>query len=79
MKIRTALLSCLKELGAAGSNGVQLQALQAAMSLRQVTREDFAMEMNAALHEGDVASSSPGLLRVTDKGDVHFKQLITLA
>lgn len=76
MQIRTALLSIFKELDNGVHHGVPIDVLLGRAQKRQFTAEDFFVALQAALHDGDLIESSPGLVSLTPAGAAHYQELL---
>ena len=76
MQIRTALLSIFKELDNGVHQGVPIDVLLGRAQKREYTAEDFFVALQAALHDGDLVESSPGMVSLTPAGAEHFHDLL---
>ncbi len=79
MKMRTILLSCYKELDPDTTRSVPLEVLEKCMSERDVTSEDFALELQAALLDGDFVFKSPGIITMTEAGTHRYANSLQLS
>lgn len=78
MKMRTILLSSYQELDDGITQEVPIDSLENRVTQRNVTPEDFAHELQAALQEGDFVITSPGMVGLTDSGAQHYAQTLQL-
>ena len=79
MQIRTALLSIFKELDNGVHQGVPIDVLLGRAQKREFTTEDFFVALQAALHDGDLIESSPGMVSLTPVGAQHYQGLLSMS
>ena len=79
MQLRTLLLGGLQELGSnAGHDMLSIDLFKAKMMERNIGAEDFAYEMQAALHDGDIAINQSNMISITEKGVAHYTKNLEL-
>lgn len=85
MEIRTILMACLIELEHELSaqhgaddvlSAVPRELLAERFTARNLTREDFDVDLTSALMEGDVVEPAPGMLRATSAGSEHYRRMV---
>lgn len=76
MEIRTILLATYIDLDNDVHPGVPLDTLQQRVYQRHVTPEDFAIAMQAAIHEGDLVETSRGIVTLSQSGREHYRKLV---
>ncbi|GAA4021331.1 hypothetical protein [Actimicrobium antarcticum] len=74
MHTRTLLLSSIIELDHGVHHGVPVDVLMARVQQRHLSAEDAFIELQAALHEGDLQETSPGMVCLTESGSSRYKQ-----
>lgn len=78
MQIRTVLLSIFIELDNGVHAGVPVDVLLARAQKRQFSAADFFIALQAAIHDGDLTESSPGLVSLTALGAEHYQASLSL-
>ena len=78
MEMLTIILRGYQELDNGVTHAVPIDLLEKRVTQRSISAEDFAHELQAALHEGDFAITSPGMIALTETGIRHYAQTLQL-
>jgi hypothetical protein len=76
--MRTILLSSYHELDKDDSHAVPIDLLEKYAVERNFSAEDFACELKAAIHEGDLALVALGMIGPTEVGKRHYDASLKL-
>ncbi len=79
VQIRNVLLSMFMELDNGVHDGVPIDVLISRAQRREYSAEDFFVAVQAAIHDGDLVESSPGLVSVTASGLERFQESINVS
>ena len=72
MQIRSVLILCFVELDNGVHHGVPVDVLLTKARGRHLSADDFFVALQAALNQGDLIESSPGVVSLTALGERYY-------